>query len=79
MVVLEKILKIENLSFSYNDIEILKEVSFDVFSREHICILGSNGSGKTTLLKCIAGVIRVDQIEYYIDENEIFYLPTDFE
>ncbi len=45
---------VENLSFSYGQKPILKNVSFYVERKERVCIAGDNGSGKSTLLNCIA-------------------------
>ena len=51
-------LKIENLSFSYNKNNyILKDVSFELPKGKIGIILGKNGSGKTTLLKNILGIL----------------------
>ena len=50
-----KILKIKNLSFSYNDpkTNILNSIFVEFASNEITGILGCNGSGKSTLLDCI--------------------------
>lgn len=42
------------------DIEIIKDVTFDVYSGEILGIIGKNGSGKSTLLRLIAGVYEID-------------------
>jgi len=46
-------LDVRNLSFSYGDKKVLKEISFDVKPGEFMGLMGPNGSGKTTLLRCI--------------------------
>ncbi len=46
-------LKIENLTFSYNKKDVLKNVSFDVKKGEFVGLIGPNGSGKSSVLKNI--------------------------
>ncbi len=55
---MKKAVEIKSLSFSYNDNEILKNLSFSVFEGEFFIIIGPNGSGKTTLMKIIAGILK---------------------
>lgn len=51
------ILKIENLSKSFADNEVLKDVSLTMDKGEIIAVIGSSGSGKSTMLKCINGLV----------------------
>lgn len=50
-----ELIKVNNLSFSYGDKEILSEVSFQINKGEILGIIGPNGSGKTTLLSVLSG------------------------
>lgn len=50
-------LSVENVSFTYGEKPILKNVSLAVEQGELVAILGHNGSGKTTLLRCISGYL----------------------
>lgn len=52
-------LTVENLSFSYSDIEnpIIDELSFSIDAGESVAITGPSGSGKSTLARMIAGLI----------------------
>ncbi len=49
----EKIIKIEELSKSFGDHEVLRKIDISIEKGEVICIVGSSGSGKSTLLRCI--------------------------
>lgn len=49
---------LENISFSYNGKNILKDISFSLSEPCTMAILGHNGSGKTTLLKIMAGIYK---------------------
>ncbi|MDP2183112.1 MAG: ABC transporter ATP-binding protein [Actinomycetota bacterium] len=50
-------IQVENISFSYGDIEAVKGVSFDVQPGEILGFLGPNGAGKSTTIKMLTGQI----------------------
>ncbi len=60
-------IEIRNLSksftYTHGAIQILKEISFDVYENEFLVILGPGGCGKTTLLKIIVGELEFDKGE----------------
>ena len=49
------VLKVKNLSVSYGDLTILKDVSFDLHPGEWLMIVGPNGAGKSTLINAVTG------------------------
>lgn len=50
-------LKVESLSAGYGDIQVIREISFEVSQGEVIALLGPNGAGKTTTLNAISGLV----------------------
>lgn len=52
------ILEIENLNFSYNKLQVLKNINLKINKGELITLIGPNGSGKSTLLKCINNYLK---------------------
>jgi len=66
-----KMLKISNLSFSWGDHQVLKDINLDIDSNELIAILGVNGAGKSTLIKCINGILKPNSGSINILESEI--------
>ncbi len=74
-----KLLSCNNVSFSYENIKVIKNLSFNIESGDYICIVGENGSGKSTLMKGLLGlkspssgnIIRNSGLK----ANEIGYLP----
>ena len=49
----ELLMKIENLSFSYGEANVLKDVDFTAYKGQLVALIGPNGAGKSTLFKCI--------------------------
>lgn len=49
-------IKVKNFGISFGNMEILKNVSFDVEAGEIVTILGPSGSGKSTILRSIASL-----------------------
>ena len=68
-------LKIENISKTYDNNEVLHHVSFTVSSGEFFSILGASGCGKTTLLQILIGLLNADTGRIYKNGVDI----TDFE
>ena len=50
-----KAIEVHNLCKSYNDIEVVKDVSLTVEKGEVFGLLGANGAGKSTIIECILG------------------------
>ena len=49
-------LKLDNVSHSYGDLEVLQNVSLDIPEGKIVCIVGPSGCGKSTLLRMIGGL-----------------------
>ena len=61
-----KIVEVTHLKKNFGDLEVLKDISFDVADGEVICLIGPSGSGKSTTLRCLnrledkqGGTIRI--------------------
>jgi zinc transport system ATP-binding protein len=50
------IFDVKNLSFSVRGVDILKNISIEIFNGEYIAIIGPNGGGKTTLIRMLLGL-----------------------
>ena len=55
-----EILKVENVSKSFDNKKIINDVSFSVECGKIVGLLGKNGSGKTTILKMINDLLTTD-------------------
>ena len=68
----EVILKIQNLSHSYDDKQLsLKKINLSVNKGERLSIQGPSGCGKSTLLRLIAGLEEPHEGQIFINEEEV--------
>lgn len=81
-----EVINAEDLSKSYGEQQLFRNVTFDVRKGERVCIIGDNGIGKTTLLKILmeqenadTGYLKIgynvnfgyyDQGQMLLDDNE---------
>jgi len=77
----KNILKIEDLSLSYANQEVLKDVNLELSKGERVSILGESGSGKSSLLRCIAGFESVNNGKIFIKNKLVtsnnIMIPTE--
>ncbi|WP_025114801.1 adenosylcobinamide amidohydrolase [Lysinibacillus fusiformis] len=67
---------VEHLSGGYEDVPIVKDISFTVEKGKILGILGPNGSGKSTLLKVMSGILPAVEGTISIDgQNILSYNP----
>lgn len=66
------VLKVDNLSKSFDNEQVLKSVSFELEKGEVLAIIGSSGGGKTTLLRCLNQLIIPDEGVISVNDDIIF-------
>ena len=64
-------LRVENLSFSFDKIQAIRNVSFELQKGEIMAIVGANGAGKSSLMKCIAGLLKPQCGEVYLNDKKM--------
>ncbi|HED34091.1 MAG TPA: ATP-binding cassette domain-containing protein [Gammaproteobacteria bacterium] len=57
----KRVVEVENISFSYGGVPIIKNFSTVITRGDRIAILGPNGVGKTTLINILLGKLAVDE------------------
>ncbi|NLK74807.1 MAG: amino acid ABC transporter ATP-binding protein [Clostridiales bacterium] len=55
----EVILEIKNLNKSYDQVQVLKDISLEIHRGEVLVVIGPSGCGKSTLLRCINGLEQI--------------------
>lgn len=63
--------QVSNLNKSFGSLQVLRDVSFDVFEGEFLCIVGPTGCGKTTFLNSLTKLYDIDSGEILIDGEAV--------
>ena len=78
------IFDVKNLSFKVRGMDILKNISLEIFQGEYIAIIGPNGGGKTTLVRMLLGLekpssgeVRIygKKLKSFKEWNKIGFVP----
>lgn len=72
----------KNVSITYKDNVVVKDLSFDISAGEYVCIVGKNGTGKSSIVKAILGLTKHSgHIKFCngLKQAEIGYLPQQSE
>lgn len=74
---MNKILEIENLSYSYDKLNVLENINLDILEDDFLAIIGPNGGGKSTLLKLILGLLKTKNgiIKKHLKNELLAYVP----
>lgn len=73
------LIKIEDISLSYENMTVIQNLNFEVNGGDYLCIVGENGSGKSTLVKALLSLKKpaFGSITFGdgLLQKEIGYLP----
>lgn len=47
------LIQVQNLGKKFGDVEVLKDISVDIYKGDVVCVIGPSGSGKSTFLRCL--------------------------
>jgi phospholipid/cholesterol/gamma-HCH transport system ATP-binding protein len=67
----EPIIRVINFTAAYDDMVIIDNISFEVYSGEIFVILGGSGCGKSTVLKHMIGLYKPAEGQILIDGDDI--------
>lgn len=62
----QPIIRAEGLNKSFEDKQVVRDISFELYPGELVGLLGPNGAGKTTTLRMLAGLLSPDKGEVQI-------------
>src|SRR5512141_760582 len=69
------LLNVKDLDVAYDDVQVLRGISFDVRAGEIIALVGANGAGKTTALRTISGLVQARGGRIEFNGDRIDRLP----
>ena len=70
-------IKVDNISKSFGNTCVLKDISFQVKDGHLLSLLGPSGCGKTTLLRIIAGLEYADEGNIFVGEKNLTPIPVE--
>ncbi|AIO19338.1 Spermidine/putrescine import ATP-binding protein PotA [Candidatus Izimaplasma bacterium HR1] len=72
----EILVDLRHIKKSYDDNEVIKDLSLYIKKNEFVTLLGPSGCGKTTLLRIIGGFEEVDNGEVIFNGNDLLSVPA---
>ena len=64
---IKPILQMQNISKSYGQLNVLRDLNMNIMPGSITGLLGPNGCGKTTLFQCLLGIIKMDAGKLFIN------------
>ncbi|QDF28233.1 metal ABC transporter ATP-binding protein [Halarcobacter anaerophilus] len=74
---MKKLIEVKNISYSYDNTNVLENITLDIIDNDFLAIIGPNGGGKSTLLKVMLGLLKIKsgQIIKNLKNEDIGYVP----
>ena len=69
---MDKMIELENLSKSFGEVEVIRNISFSIHRGEVLSIIGPSGSGKSTMLRIVTQLERADNGTLKVDGETLF-------
>ena len=66
---MENIIEFENVSKSFGDLQVLKNLNLEVKDGEKLALIGPSGSGKTTILRILMTLETID--DGFVDRKSV--------
>ena len=70
------IINLKDISVSFDEEQILDNISLEIGDKEFVTLLGPSGCGKTTILRIIAGFLEADSGDVFFDGKVINSVPA---
>ena len=73
----DTVIRVQGLEKSYEELQVLRGVDFDVARGSIFALLGSNGAGKTTVVKILSTLLKADAGTATVDGFDVATQPAD--
>ena len=70
---------VKNLQKHFNELEVLKDITTDIYKGEVVCVIGPSGSGKSTFLRCLNRLEEATSGEIYFEGVNIVGKDVDID
>lgn len=72
----KELVRMEHIDKFFGRVQALNDVTFTVYEREIVGLLGDNGAGKSTLIKILSGALTADRGEIYFKGQKVNFRNT---
>lgn len=71
------VIDIQNLQKSFGSLNVLKDISLQLYKQENLVVLGKSGTGKSVLIKCISQLLKADKGTINVLGKEVNNIKND--
>lgn len=75
----EPLIQVQNLGKSFGKIDVLKDITVDIYKGDVVFVVGPSGSGKSTFLRCLNRLEEPTKGHIYFEGTDITDLKTDID
>ena len=75
----EPLIQVQNLGKSFGNIEVLKDITVDIYKADVVFVVGPSGSGKSTFLRCLNRLEEPTKGHIYFEGTDITDPKTDID
>ena len=75
----EPLIQVQNLGKSFGNLEVLKDITVDIYKGDVVFVVGPSGSGKSTFLRCLNRLEEPTKGHIYFEGTDITDPKTDID
>lgn len=73
------LIQVKHLGKKFGSMEVLKDISVDIYKGDVVCVIGPSGSGKSTFLRCLNGLEDATTGNIFFEGVDIVDSKTDID